>query len=82
MDCPLQTRLVCDPFEHVGFLHFPRLFAQRNPMNRRDPVEGYEEHLEPVIRGAREARLNSASAGASRGQTGRTPLELGPRSKL
>lgn len=32
-------------------------------MNARDPVEGYEEHLEPVIRGAREARLDASTAG-------------------
>lgn len=26
-------------------------------MNQREPVEGYDDHLEPVIREAREARL-------------------------
>ena len=47
--------------------------SQRNPMNARDPVEGYEEHLQPVIRGAREARLDAETVGVG----GR-----GPRSKL
>lgn len=39
------------------------LISQRNPMNARDPVEGYEEHLGPVIRGAREARLDTETDG-------------------
>lgn len=34
-------------------------------MNQRDPVEGYEEHLQPVIRGAREARLAAEVAAAA-----------------
>lgn len=42
-------------------------------MNGRDPVEGYEEHLEPVIRGAREARVGAETAGGG---------GLRPRAKL
>lgn len=34
-------------------------------MNQRDPVEGYEEHLEPVIRRAREARVRGELAARS-----------------
>ncbi|CAM9289866.1 unnamed protein product [Scytosiphon promiscuus] len=52
--------------------------TERNPMNQRDPVEGYEEHLEPVIRGAREARIRAEKArdGGVRDKTwvaGRSP---------
>ncbi|CAB1107019.1 unnamed protein product [Ectocarpus sp. CCAP 1310/34] len=53
--------------------------TERNPLNGRDPVQGYEEHLEPVIRGAREARLAAeAATGASRDSRG----VAGPRAKL
>lgn len=48
--------------------------SQRNPLNARDPVEGYEEHLEPVIRGAREARLAAETAAGAGGPSPRAKL--------
>ncbi|CAM9695028.1 unnamed protein product [Discosporangium mesarthrocarpum] len=32
--------------------------TERNPMNHSDPVEGYEDYLRPVIKGARDRRLS------------------------
>lgn len=51
-------------------------------MNRRDPVEGYEEHLEPVIRGGRERRLEAEVVGQERTRDGRRVSSQGPRAKL
>lgn len=52
-------------------------------MNRRDPVDGYEEHLEPVIRGARAARLNGEVAAKEGGEQDRQGVHgWGPRAKL
>lgn len=51
-------------------------------MNRRDPVEGYEEHLEPVIRGGRERRLEAEVVGQGRTQDSRRVASQGPRAKL
>ena len=57
--------------------------SQRNPLNERDPVDGYEEHLEPIIRGAREARLKAAGGqGGRREGDGFGDVGLGHRSKL
>ncbi|CAN0060088.1 unnamed protein product [Ascophyllum nodosum] len=57
--------------------------AERNPLNERDPVDGYEEHLEPIIRGAREARLKAAGGqGGRREGDGFGDVGLGHRSKL
>eukprot|EP00904_Undaria_pinnatifida_P002062 jgi/Undpi1/11857/HiC_scaffold_4.g01556.m1 len=57
--------------------------TERNPMNRRDPTEGYVEHLKPVIQGAREARLKGEEA--AKGNDGINPRNVpgpGYRSKL
>lgn len=53
---------VCPPGSAIPSSR-PVLDSQRNPMNARDPVEGYEEHLEPLIQGAREARLDAETVG-------------------
>lgn len=51
-------------------------------MNQRDPVEGYEEHLEPLIRGARERRLEAEAVGEGRTRDGRRVSSQSPRAKL
>lgn len=54
-------------------------------MNKREPVEGYEEHLEPVIRAARESRLAALEARAKKsGDEELRDYAVGssPRSKL
>lgn len=57
--------------------------SQRNPMNQRDPTEGYVEDLKPLIHGAREARLKAETAkGKGEQSSYRNVPGPGYRSKL
>lgn len=51
-------------------------------MNKQDPVDGYEEHLGSVVRGAKEARLAGEVSKKESPKKSQEVDGLSPRSKL